>query len=190
MCSKLKFRNRSLFLVLGSLFIVSLLSGCVVRTYKMTKDRIDQDLSAGNRGYLKGQMPAGEEKERKATRTTQVVEIELRSPVRFEKMQEKGSQPQTAKPKAAEKEEAEGNKGYITSNAASGITEPEAQSFEKYTVQKNDTLQKISQKFYGTSKKWPKIYEANKDVLKGPDKVYPGQSLRIPVVASPKGNLK
>jgi nucleoid-associated protein YgaU len=55
---------------------------------------------------------------------------------------------------------------------------------EKYTVAKNDTLQKISKKFYGTTKRWMKIYDANKDVLRAPDKLYPGQVLNIP--AGPK----
>jgi nucleoid-associated protein YgaU len=59
-------------------------------------------------------------------------------------------------------------------------TEDANLSFEKYTVAKNDTLQKISNKFYGTTKRWTKIYDANKDVLRGPDKLYPGQVLNIP----------
>ena len=40
-------------LILGSVFV---LSGCVVRTYEVTRDRVDQDL-AGNRGYIMGQPP-------------------------------------------------------------------------------------------------------------------------------------
>ena len=56
-----------------------------------------------------------------------------------------------------------------------------AVAFEKYTVQKGDTLQKISQKYFGTTKRWMKIYEANKDTLKGPDKIYVGQVLNIPM---------
>lgn len=49
-----------------------------------------------------------------------------------------------------------------------------------YVVKKGDTLQKISDKMYGTTKKWKKIYEANKDVLKSPDMIKPGQKLVIP----------
>jgi len=52
---------------------------------------------------------------------------------------------------------------------------------EKYTVQKGDTLQKISKKFYGTTKKWQKIYAANQDTLKGPNKIYPGQTIDVPL---------
>ena len=54
------------------------LSGCVARTYNLTRDRIDQDISptSGNRGYIMGKAP-DETIERKATRTTRVFEIEL-----------------------------------------------------------------------------------------------------------------
>lgn len=51
---------------------------------------------------------------------------------------------------------------------------------ETYVVQKDDTLQKISEKVYGTTKKWQKIYEANKDTLKSPDMIRAGQKLVIP----------
>ncbi|HAJ56142.1 MAG TPA: hypothetical protein DCL35_00035 [Candidatus Omnitrophica bacterium] len=49
-----------------------------------------------------------------------------------------------------------------------------------YTVEPNDTLGKISLKVYGTAKKWKKIFEANADQLKTPDKIYAGQVLKIP----------
>lgn len=163
------------------LLLVFLLSGCVVRTYEVTKDRIDQDLGAGNRGYLKGELPVTEEaKDRKSTRTIQTVEVEFYSPIRFEKG------PKAASPERevlhmeplgrTEDREVWGNRGFISQS----IT-PEAVSTEKYTVQKNDTLQKIAQKFYGSSKKWSRIYEANRDILTGPDKIYPGQVINIPV---------
>lgn len=49
-----------------------------------------------------------------------------------------------------------------------------------YVVEEKDTLQKISDKMYGTTKKWKQIYEANKDVLETPDVIRPGQKLVIP----------
>ena len=49
-----------------------------------------------------------------------------------------------------------------------------------YTVQKGDTLSKISKQFYGDANKYKKIFDANKDQLKDPDKIQPGQVLRIP----------
>ena len=49
-----------------------------------------------------------------------------------------------------------------------------------YTVQKGDTLSKISKEHYGDANKYMKIFEANKDKLKDPDKIQPGQVLVIP----------
>ena len=55
--------------------------------------------------------------------------------------------------------------------------QPEAQW---YTVAKGDNLSKISKQFYGDANKYPQIFEANKPMLTHPDKIYPGQVLRIP----------
>ena len=49
-----------------------------------------------------------------------------------------------------------------------------------YTVVKGDTLSAIAKKFYGNANLYPKIFEANKPMLSRPDKIYPGQLLRIP----------
>ena len=49
-----------------------------------------------------------------------------------------------------------------------------------YTVVKGDTLSKISKEMYGDPNKYQKILEANKPMLTHPDKIYPGQVLRIP----------
>ena len=55
--------------------------------------------------------------------------------------------------------------------------EPEAQWHD---VAKGDTLSAISKKFYGDANKYNAIFEANKPMLTHPDKIYPGQKLRIP----------
>lgn len=49
-----------------------------------------------------------------------------------------------------------------------------------YTVQSGDTLSKVSKEFYGDANKYNTIFEANKPMLTHPDKIYPGQVLRIP----------
>lgn len=49
-----------------------------------------------------------------------------------------------------------------------------------YTVKAGDTLSKISKEMYGESTKYTQIFEANKPMLKDPDKIYPGQVLRVP----------
>ena len=54
---------------------------------------------------------------------------------------------------------------------------PEAQYHD---VVRGDTLSAIAKKYYGDASKYPKIFEANKPMLSDPDKIYPGQKLRIP----------
>ena len=49
-----------------------------------------------------------------------------------------------------------------------------------HEVQKGDTLSKIAEKYYGDPSLYKDIFEANKDVLKDPNKIFPGQKLRIP----------
>jgi nucleoid-associated protein YgaU len=129
-------------------------------------------------------MPAQEQvKDRKTTRATKVVEIELRSPFKF-----------TKTPKAAPQQEEplkiSGGSAQAPASEQEAAAAPVA--MEKYTVLKNDTLQKISQKFYGTTKKWTRIFDANKEVLKAPNKIYPGQVINVPLddIQEPKENLK
>jgi nucleoid-associated protein YgaU len=55
--------------------------------------------------------------------------------------------------------------------------EPEA-AF--YTVVRGDTLSKIAKEHYGNASKYMVIFEANRPLLEHPDKIYPGQVLRIP----------
>lgn len=59
------------------------------------------------------------------------------------------------------------------------IQEPEAIF---HTVVSGDTLSKIAKKVYGNAMKYPVIFEANKPMLTHPDKIYPGQVLRIPAL--------
>ena len=51
-----------------------------------------------------------------------------------------------------------------------------------HTVVSGDTLSAISKKYYGTWRLYPEIFEANKPMLTHPDKIYPGQVLRIPAI--------
>ena len=59
--------------------------------------------------------------------------------------------------------------------------EPEQSNF--YTVKSGDTLSKIAKVFYGDAMKYPVIFEANTPMLSDPDKIYPGQTLRIPTAS-------
>jgi nucleoid-associated protein YgaU len=49
-----------------------------------------------------------------------------------------------------------------------------------YTVKKGDTLSAIAKQHYGSANKYMMVFEANRPMLKDPDKIYPGQVLRIP----------
>ncbi|WP_158839492.1 peptidoglycan-binding protein LysM [Polaribacter sp. L3A8] len=56
----------------------------------------------------------------------------------------------------------------------------EAAMAQFHTVESGDTLGKIAKTYYGNAMKYPVIFEANKPMLSHPDKIYPGQVLRIP----------
>lgn len=49
-----------------------------------------------------------------------------------------------------------------------------------YTIEKGDTLYAVAKQFYGDGMKYPDIFEANREVIEDPDKIYPGQKIRIP----------
>ena len=49
-----------------------------------------------------------------------------------------------------------------------------------YTVESGDTLWKIAEQMYGNGSKYMKIFEANTDILENPDRIFPGQKLKIP----------
>lgn len=68
----------------------------------------------------------------------------------------------------------------IASPTADAHATPEAAQAQFYTVQKGDTLSAIAQKFYGKAGLYQQIFEANRPMLSHPDKIYPGQVLRIP----------
>ena len=66
-------------------------------------------------------------------------------------------------------------------SAAPAQAAPNVADVEKtYTVVAGDTLSKIAKREYGDANAWPRIFEANKDLLKDPNKIFPGQKLKIP----------
>ncbi len=122
--------------------------------------------SKGNKGYLAGKEIPGE--------TT--------APAK-KKTGRKRLLPFTrsSKPQVIYQPSANSSNKYKKEKGSGTIAEGKIETGERiYTVEKGDTLQKISDKAYGTTKKWKKIFEANKDTLKSPDKIKPGQELVIP----------
>ncbi|TCJ98544.1 BON domain-containing protein [Volucribacter psittacicida] len=77
-----------------------------------------------------------------------------------------------------------GNIAGITEVNADGVTikngEALASDEQFYVIQKGDTLWKIAQTYYGNGAKYTAIVEANKEVIKDADKIFPGQKIRIP----------
>ena len=56
----------------------------------------------------------------------------------------------------------------------------EAKRAKTYVVKSGDSLSKIAKALLGDAARWPEIFQANKDQIKDPNLIYPGQELRIP----------
>jgi nucleoid-associated protein YgaU len=76
-------------------------------------------------------------------------------------------------------EDAAGRAGFGQVRSSVSPTE-DAVGHQHYTVQKGDTLSHIAKHHYGRASQWTRIFEANRDQLDDPDRIYPGQVLKIP----------
>ena len=160
--------------------MVIFLGGCMtVRTYTVDKPRTDRDVS-GNQGFVSGEAPSDIPDKKSNLSDTRKVSV-----IEFEFGNKKSDTQEVEDVQMLED-------SYIEEDMDSTHTEEIDQEdiyveeidlggeFKRYIVKKNDTLQKISSEFYGTTRKWKKIYDANKNVLKSPDQVYPGTTIIIP----------
>lgn len=170
-----------LFLILTFSFY-----GCLVRTYTVEKPRVDLEIN-GNQGYLKGtsQKPRSPKKKLSSNRKISVLELELGKHNLNNTVQESTKNNNVSKTDESLSEQVilkEPGEKTETQTLRKQVKKQKGRKkeYKLYTVKKNDTLQKISKKFYNTTKRWMKIYEANKDILKSPDKLYTGQVLKIP----------
>jgi nucleoid-associated protein YgaU len=59
----------------------------------------------------------------------------------------------------------------------SSSTAPEVRT---HTVAAGESLSKIAKRYYGNANEWRRIYDANRDTIKNPDLIHPGQVLKIP----------
>ena len=66
------------------------------------------------------------------------------------------------------------------SNVTGGASSTAATPGKTYEVVSGDSLSKIAKREYGDASEWKRIYEANRDLIKDPDKIFPGQKLKIP----------
>lgn len=69
----------------------------------------------------------------------------------------------------------------VGQKAQTAEAKPAAPRSRYYTIQSGDTLSKIAKEHYGDPNAYNKIFEANREVIGDPDKIYPGQQIRIPV---------
>ena len=166
-------------------------AGCARMSTKIVeKPRVDQELGgtgsqAGNQGYLMGKAP--DTGPRKKTRQMLQTDIELKTKDEiWGKTSQAPAPAQTAQapaPVPAPEPAWEGSspaREQDWQEPAPAPSHGKDWSGTHYTVQKGDTLQKIASKFYGSTKPWRKIYEANQASMKSPDSIYPGQQLVIP----------
>lgn len=77
-----------------------------------------------------------------------------------------------------------GNVKGVTEVTAEELSVPASEveaKVEYYVIQSGDSLSKIAKQYYGNAMDYPKIFEANREVIKDPDLIYPGQKIRIPL---------
>jgi nucleoid-associated protein YgaU len=79
-----------------------------------------------------------------------------------------------------------GNVKGVAKVVADGLIAPEpppeeVSKDEFYEIVSGDTLGGIARKYYGKASAYMRIFEANKDIISDPDKIYPGQKIRIPL---------
>ena len=187
---------------LALITLVIFAAGCGVeaRTYVITKDRVGLDQGTGNGGCVMGKCPPVVPS--KTTRKVYV--LELTRPVPESEVRKIEETAVTAIADSAETPPVSGvtpAAPAVSDNAApapapvvpvvgddsNAPSTPAAQNggnmqAQTYTVQKDDTLQKISKKLFGSYGKWYKIYEANKDKIKNPNILKTGTVLDIPVI--------
>ncbi|MEW8300577.1 MAG: peptidoglycan-binding protein LysM [Candidatus Thiodiazotropha sp.] len=75
-----------------------------------------------------------------------------------------------------------GNVQGVSEVTADGVSAPPQEAkVEYYTIESGDTLSAIAKRFLGKASDYPKIFEANREVIKDPNLIYPGQKIRIPL---------
>ena len=190
---------KNVWKVLSVTMGVMVIYGCAstkdveVRRYTEIRDRVDQDMSEGNAGYLAGTPQPEDRSDFRKTRKIYVLEVSKVAGGDEESVMVEPSDAEAAQDTDAGDEYYEEEPEFMVPPKESRVIEEEPSagyasqpsaaqpSATPYTIQKDDTLQKISKKFYDSYSKWPRIYDANRDVLDSPDKIKPGTVIQIPM---------
>ena len=144
-----------------------------VRKFKLGGDDLKVERDDAGKVTVSGRARSQEEKEKIVLALGNVAGVEQVQDVIFVDPSEFGDKPPQGPPAPATPPSA--SKAEAPVAAAPAQTESQF-----YTVKKGDTLSAISKQVYGKSSLYNRIFEANRPMLSHPDKIYPGQSLRIP----------
>lgn len=148
-----------------------LLSGCyTVRTHVVNKPRVDQEIPGESGTPVKTRKVVVMEVIEKDKKNPALAAEERKSPAVEASAQEGSGESNFTLPQGMQPVE-------IPTTA---VAEPQI-----YVVEKDDTLQKISKKVYGSYSKWTKIYDANRDTIKDPNFLKSGITLKIPPLETP-----
>ena len=74
-------------------------------------------------------------------------------------------------------------KAILMAGNVEGVESVETQAVDEatfYEIKKGDTLWAIAERNLGAGNRYPELFEANREVIKDPDLIYPGQMIRIP----------
>ena len=154
--------------VVGGLVMLAL-SGCRSATHLVEYPRTDLEVNAGgNRGYLVGTPPASAGAWKS---TRQMVETEVEVPA----LSKRTGQATGSNSVASSASDSMNDSNWNEPGASSEI-------IGSYTVKSNDSLWSIAANpaVYGDANKWRLLYAANRDVLKSPDRLRAGMTLKIP----------
>jgi len=175
------------------LLLVMFTAGCQttqnteIRAYKQAKERVDQKIE-GNAGNWQAS-PQAENTSTKPTRMMYILEVtkNLEDDPAYdsalEDVTKSLSAADSAYPVSPTRRKSDVSLSPKVNIPAIDDVDSKfssSSSASEYTVEKDDTLQKISKKFYDSYSKWPKIYEANRSRIKNPDRLQPGTVLSIP----------
>ena len=146
-------------------------SGCRTVTRLADVPRADLELEgSGNRGYLMGVLPPAP----KLKSTRQMVQMDVEIPSLYK--------PKPSGAPAVSLEDASSASFEAWSAAAPSEAQGVSDASDTYVVQKGDSLWSIAAKpqIYGKASQWQRIFDANRDILKNPNHLRAGMTLKIP----------
>lgn len=158
---------RGLARMVVGLACVSCVAGCRAAAKVVEVPRVDLDLAAGNRGYLVGTPSATAD----LKTTRQMVEATVEVPSLY-KPKRTGAPVSLEGIAPPEREPAAGEAPLVSGTGGD----------DTYVVQKGDSLWSIAAKpeVYGKATQWRRLFDANRDLLKSPDHLKAGMTLKIP----------